>query len=595
MTRLPTPGNDAGDWGDLLNNFLLVEHNNDGTLKRASAITAAEQSSNKGAADGYAALDIAAMVPTAQLGGLNADATKFLRGDRTWATVPGASDATTVSKGLVQLAGDLAGVATAPYVRNMARVINVKDYGALGDGSTNDTTAFNAALAAGNGATVHVPAGVYMLTPGTLGTITSNTKLVGAGMGNTVLKLVGGYNGTGDLLQVVTASNVEVAHLTLDGNKSAQTGGTQYGLYFSGVTNGSIHHVTVQNWNGDGVQLYNCTGVTVRDTFSTGNIYHGFEVEQCVNCVVQGCRGYSNALHGLQISPGEVGSTGSQGNLITGNSFDHNSQYGLNVDSDNGGTGSYLSEGNIITSNAITHNAQYGICLYQQDKQVVNANYIANNGFFGLYGFETSYNKIDGNFFHNNSSANNGGYDEIYFEGFNAGHASVGNSITHNTILIDGSTKARYAINEGSASDGPNTITNNIIPNAGTAGMIHSLVSTDTLTDPAGVRQVYGSQAIQGSNAGIDNAFGILRLYSNLANSDVQVVSASGTTHFYNGGNDVLDINANSVKVNTGVFFPAQAATASAPTYVKGGMYFDTTLNKLRVGGASGWETVTSS
>ena len=35
-----------------------------------------------------------------------------------------------------------------------------------------------------------------------------------------------------------------------------------------------------------------------------------------------------------------------------------------------------------------------------------------------------------------------------------------------------------------------------------------------------------------------------------------------------------------------------QAATA--PPYVKGGMYFDTTLNKLRIGGATAWETVTS-
>ncbi len=33
---------------------------------------------------------------------------------------------------------------------------------------------------------------------------------------------------------------------------------------------------------------------------------------------------------------------------------------------------------------------------------------------------------------------------------------------------------------------------------------------------------------------------------------------------------------------------------ASPPPYVKGGMYFDTTLNKLRVGGATSWETVTS-
>jgi len=43
-----------------------------------------------------------------------------------------------------------------------------------------------------------------------------------------------------------------------------------------------------------------------------------------------------------------------------------------------------------------------------------------------------------------------------------------------------------------------------------------------------------------------------------------------------------------------GVFFPLQKATASAPTYVKGGMYFDLTLKKLRIGGASAWETVTS-
>lgn len=45
---------------------------------------------------------------------------------------------------------------------------------------------------------------------------------------------------------------------------------------------------------------------------------------------------------------------------------------------------------------------------------------------------------------------------------------------------------------------------------------------------------------------------------------------------------------------NNGVFMPVQAVTASAPDYVVGGVYFDTTLNKLRVGGASGWETVTS-
>ena len=42
------------------------------------------------------------------------------------------------------------------------------------------------------------------------------------------------------------------------------------------------------------------------------------------------------------------------------------------------------------------------------------------------------------------------------------------------------------------------------------------------------------------------------------------------------------------------VIKPPQATTAAAPAYVKGGMYFDTTLNKMRIGGATAWETVTS-
>ncbi|NTW61825.1 DNRLRE domain-containing protein [Candidatus Saccharibacteria bacterium] len=33
MSRLPTPGGDAGSWGTILNDFLSVEHNADGTLK----------------------------------------------------------------------------------------------------------------------------------------------------------------------------------------------------------------------------------------------------------------------------------------------------------------------------------------------------------------------------------------------------------------------------------------------------------------------------------------------------------------------------------------------------------------------------------
>ena len=45
---------------------------------------------------------------------------------------------------------------------------------------------------------------------------------------------------------------------------------------------------------------------------------------------------------------------------------------------------------------------------------------------------------------------------------------------------------------------------------------------------------------------------------------------------------------------SSGTITPQQATTAGAPAYVKGAIYFDTTLNKLRVGGATAWETITS-
>ncbi|HSX06802.1 MAG TPA: hypothetical protein VLG92_03715 [Candidatus Saccharimonadia bacterium] len=49
MSRLPTPGGDNGNWGDILNDFLLVSQNGDGSLK-TSAVTAAAPAGVQGPA-----------------------------------------------------------------------------------------------------------------------------------------------------------------------------------------------------------------------------------------------------------------------------------------------------------------------------------------------------------------------------------------------------------------------------------------------------------------------------------------------------------------------------------------------------------------
>ena len=39
MARLPQPGGDQGSWGEVLNDFLSTEHNNNGTLKASGSLS----------------------------------------------------------------------------------------------------------------------------------------------------------------------------------------------------------------------------------------------------------------------------------------------------------------------------------------------------------------------------------------------------------------------------------------------------------------------------------------------------------------------------------------------------------------------------
>ena len=67
----------------------------------------------------------------------------------------------------------------------------------------------------------------------------------------------------------------------------------------------------------------------------------------------------------------------------------------------------------------------------------------------------------------------------------------------------------------------------------------------------------------------------------------IEVTGATSST------NPTIGVSGGNLATSA-VFMPVQATTAGAPAYVLGGMYFDTTLNKLRIGGAAAWETVTS-
>ena len=73
------------------------------------------------------------------------------------------------------------GAATTTVQAKLRESISVMDYGATGDGVTDDTAAFTAAIVAGAGSTIIVPEGIYYITSTLFISNKPGTKLLGLG------------------------------------------------------------------------------------------------------------------------------------------------------------------------------------------------------------------------------------------------------------------------------------------------------------------------------------------------------------------------------------------------------------------------------
>lgn len=131
MARLPIPGDDVGSWGGILNDFLSVELNSDGTLKKAGAITTAQTTADTAQTNANNRVPLSYLDTDVTLA-TNSDykiaSQKAIKSYVDSSLSSGTPDATASTKGKLRLAGDIGGTADVPTVPALAnRVIKTGD------------------------------------------------------------------------------------------------------------------------------------------------------------------------------------------------------------------------------------------------------------------------------------------------------------------------------------------------------------------------------------------------------------------------------------------------------------------------------------
>lgn len=161
--------------------------------------------------------------------------------------------------------------ATVAARLNNANTVNVKDYGATGNGSTDDSAAIRSALTAGAGKTVVFPAGTYLVSQDGSNlwclSVPADTRIVGPG----TLKLAAGAAISVSVFRV-GASGVTFDALGIDGNKDNNTTDEhRHGILGNVTSDLTVFGCRIVNCTGDGVLLNKMTRVGISYNYMSGH------------------------------------------------------------------------------------------------------------------------------------------------------------------------------------------------------------------------------------------------------------------------------------------------------------------------------------
>lgn len=177
----------------------------------------------------------------------------------------------------------------SPAVTIGSGYVNVRNFGAMGNGVTDDTAAFQAAINAlpASGGTVVVPTGTYMIDATKSINMRSNTRL--SMWGDATLQAIPNNASFAAVVKAWNVSNVEILGGKIEGERSQHLGtnGMGYGISVQEASQVYVHDITLaDNW-GDGILVGTTFGwraftpssyVTLVRVHSTNNRRQGLSI-----------------------------------------------------------------------------------------------------------------------------------------------------------------------------------------------------------------------------------------------------------------------------------------------------------------------------
>lgn len=174
----------------------------------------------------------------------------------------------------VSLENQGTGVGNGCWVRQYDGAVNVKWFGAKGDGIADDTAAIQAAINMTNAA--YVPSGTYVVSS-TL-TLQSNTVIKSESYINTIFDFDGLFASSNFLVYGASTDNVTIEGITIDGGLTAfnNDGQDKYGIYISNSSNCSIKKCKVTGTERGIIFGVGTTDSTISECIAIDNWYAGF-------------------------------------------------------------------------------------------------------------------------------------------------------------------------------------------------------------------------------------------------------------------------------------------------------------------------------